>query len=266
MNNNRINKNDFNEKIVVITGAASGIGEACLDYFAKQGSIVIGLDNQEDKILAKEQKLSELGHTGKLYKVDITNKKEIEDAIDDVVSIYGGLDYWINAAGISYIIPFLETSEEIWDRTLDVNLKGQFLCCQVAIKHMIKNNGGAIVNFSSQSGKKGTNEYAAYCSSKAGVIALTQSIAKEFGEYNIRCNDICPGVVYTPMWDKQIEDYARKKKIKSDEVMKTFEQNTPLKRIASLEDVTNLVWFLLSDKSSYMTGQSINLTGGSWMW
>jgi len=125
-------------------------------------------------------------------------------------------------------------------------------------------SGGSIVNFSSQSGKKGTNNYAAYCASKFGIIGLTQSIAVEFAPH-IRCNCICPGVVPTPMWDKQLADYANKRQIADNEVMDRFIKNTPMQRLCEYDDIINLVKFLLGEESSYMTGQSLNLTGGACM-
>lgn len=257
---------EFKNKVVVITGAASGIGEACTKYFANEKAKVIALDFQQEKVNLLAKSLVQMGLQVLGHGVDVSQKNQIEAAINESVHRFGEIDYWVNAAGISRILPFLETTEKIWDDTLNINLKGQFLCCQVAIKHMLNKGKGVIVNFASQSGKKGTNSYAAYCASKAGVIALTQSIAKEFGAYHIRCNDICPGVVYTPMWEKQVADYAKKKGIACKDVVPNFIKDIPLKRLATLEDVTNLVAFLLSEKSSYMTGQSLNLTGGSWMW
>lgn len=257
---------DFKNKTIVITGGASGIGYSILESFAKKGANVAGLDYNGDVIKNIAQKLSQQGYNVSGYKVDVTKKQEIEMAAEDISKKYNGIDYWVNAAGISHIIPFLETSEEIWDSTLNINLKGQFLSCQIAVKHMLLKGKGAIVNISSQSGKKGTNCYAPYCASKAGVIALTQSVAKEFASKNIRCNDICPGVILTPMWDAQVADYAKKKGIAVEEVMPGFIKDIPLKRLGKTEDIVNVVEFLLSDKSSYMTGQSLNITGGSWMW
>lgn len=258
---------DFKNKTLVITGCASGIGYAILKEFVKNKANVAGLDYNDTAIKNIKNEFKTKGYDNvQLYKVNVTNKNEIEDAVKKIYNIYGKIDYWVNAAGISHIVPFLETSEKIWDDTLNVNLKGQFLSCQVAIKYMLKNKKGSIVNISSQSGKKGTNCYAPYCASKAGVIALTQSIAKEFANKNIRCNDICPGVIQTPMWDAQLSDYARKKGIKDEEVMPHFIKDIPLQRLGTTKDIVNVVEFLLSDKSSYMTGQSLNITGGSWMW
>lgn len=253
-------------KVAVVTGGASGIGKACVEALAKAGLQVGLLDYNIELGKQIEEDLKKQGHRVYAYKVDVCKKIDIEAASNSIMEICGHIDIWINCAGISRIIPFLEHTEQIWDQTLDINLKGQFLCCQSAVTHMLKNeNGGSIINFSSQSGKKGTNSYAAYCASKFGVIGLTQSVAMEFADRQIRCNAICPGVAITPMWDKQAVDYARKKGIKEEDVMPEFVKNIPLHRLCTMEDITNMVFFLASDYSSYVTGQAWNLAGGACM-
>ena len=210
------------------------------------------------------QKIRDEGLKALAVSANVTKKDDVFRAADEAEKHLDRLDHWVNCAGYSKIIPFLAQTEEIWDKTLDINLKGTFFCCQAAVTHMME-RGGTIVNFSSSSGKKGTNCYAAYCASKFGIIGLTQSVAAEFAPL-IRCNCICPSVVQTPMWDKQLSDYAAKRNIADEEVMPRFIKNTPMQRLCEYEDVTNLVEFLLSDKSSYMTGQSLNLTGGATMY
>lgn len=250
----------FEGKTVVVTGAGSGIGMAVAKRMAEEGANVALFDMNYE---AADKAAQEIGSKAKAFKVDITSKEQVFTAAEGAVKAFGGIDHWVNCAGYSKIIPFLDHTEEIWDRTLDINLKGTFFCCQAAVTYM--KDKGSIVNFSSQSGKKGTNSYAAYCASKFGIIGLTQSVAAEFAP-QIRCNCICPSVVQTPMWDKQIADYANKKGITVEEVMPRFVSNTPLKRLCYYEDVTNLVVFLLSDNSAYMTGQALNLTGGACMY
>lgn len=252
-------------KVAVVTGAGSGMGKATALRFAEEGANVVAFDLNEDAVKETVEEIKALGKEALAVKVNVSNKDSVFAGAKLAKEKFGGIDIWVNAAGISKILPFLECTEEIWDLTLNVNLKGQFLCCQAAVTHMLA-KGGVIVNFSSESGKKGTNNYQAYCASKFGVIGLTQSIAKEFARANIRCNDICPGVVRTPMWDKQTADYAKKKNITVEEVMPRFESNIPLGRLGSLENATDLVMFLVTKNSSYMTGQSLNLTGGSCMY
>ena len=254
----------FDKKTAVVTGAGSGIGQAVAKRLATEGANVALFDMNIDAAKETEKQIVQAGGKAASFKVDITVKNQVFKATEESSEMFGSIDLWVNCAGYSKIIPFLDHTEEIWDKTIDINLKGTFFCCQAAVTYM-KDHGGNIVNFSSQSGKKGTNSYAAYCSSKFGIIGLTQSVAAEFAPI-IRCNCICPSVVQTPMWDKQIADYAKKKNIKVEEVMPRFINNTPMKRLCHFDDATNLVVFLLSDYSSYMTGQALNLTGGACMY
>ncbi|MCF0238543.1 MAG: SDR family oxidoreductase [Sphaerochaetaceae bacterium] len=254
----------FTNKCAVVTGAGSGIGKAVALSLANKGAKVALLDMNYEATRNVASDICSSGGTAIALKVNVTKKEDVFNATKEAFDTLGAIDHWVNCAGYSKIIPFLDHTEEIWDTTIDINLKGTFLCCQAAVTYM-KDNGGTIVNFSSQSGKKGTNSYAAYCASKFGIIGLTQSVATEFAP-KIRCNCICPSVVLTPMWDKQLSDYATKRHISDDEVMPRFIKNTPMGRLCEYEDVTNLVEFLLSESSSYITGQSLNLTGGSCMY
>lgn len=256
---------EFEGKAAVVTGAGRGIGKAVALRMAEEGAGVALLDMDGDAAAATADEICRNGGNAIAVPTDVTSKTQVFSAAKAAEDTFGAVDIWVNCAGYSRILPFLEHTEEIWDRTLDINLKGMFFCCQAAVTHM-KGHGGSIINFSSQSGKKGTNHYAAYCASKFGVRGLTQSVAVEFAPDKIRCNAICPGVVFTPMWDAQLGDYAKKRHIRDDEVMSRFISNTPLGRLCEYEDVTDLVVFLAGKHSSYMTGQSFNLTGGSCMY
>lgn len=256
----------FKGKKVAVSGAASGIGEAVAMGFAKEGAAVAFMDINREKAdkcaaLAKEKYGTNCIGPG----VDISNKKSVNEAFETVEKIYGGLDIFVNCAGISVIVPMLECTEEVWDKTIDINLKGAFLCMQSAIKIMEKQKSGSVICMSSQSGRVGGSRYQAYCASKFGIIGLVQSAAMEFAKSGIRVNAICPGVVSTPMWDKQAESYAKKRNIKPEEVMPYFESKIPMGRICTLKDVVNAAFFLASDDSSYITGQSINVSGGQIM-
>lgn len=212
-----------------------------------------------------QQEIVENGGCAAYYKVDVTKKAEIEEAADDVEETLGKITSWVNSAGVSRMKPFLECSEELWDLTLDVNLKATFLCCQVAVTKMLSNGGGSIVNMSSLSGKKASSWQTIYCASKFGVQGLSQSIAKEFADQNIRVNTICPGIVHTEMWDRLKYEYAKKRNLDPEEVLPYFEKNIPMHRLVDLQDVIQAAIFLLTDCSSYLTGQSVNLVGGEWM-
>lgn len=256
----------FEGKTVAVTGAASGIGEAVAKAFAKEGADVVFMDLDGAKAaeyaseMNKEYKRNCLG-----VATDVSSKESVEKAFALIEDTYGKLDIFVNCAGISIIVPLLECTEEIWDKTIDVNLKGTFLCLQGAIRIMDKQKSGAVICMSSQSGKVGGSAYQAYCASKFGVIGIVQSAAMEFAKNGIRVNAVCPGVVLTPMWDKQVVSYAKKRNIKPEEVMPYFASRIPMGRIGTLEEVVNTTFFLASDDSAYLTGQSINVAGGQIM-
>lgn len=256
---------NLSDKITVITGGGSGMGAAIAKAFAKRGAKIAIFDLNEQNGIKITNKIINNGGIANFYKVDVTKKDEIQLAVNNVIKKYGKINSWINSAGISKMVPFLKSSEELWDLTINVNLKAVFLCCQIAITEMLKTGGGTIVNMSSLSGKKPSSWQTIYCASKFGVQGLSQSIAKEFADKNIRVNTICPGIVPTEMWEKLKYEYAKKRNLNPDDVMDYFKNNIPMHRLTDLNDVVNAAIFLSTDNSSYLTGQSINLVGGELM-
>lgn len=251
-------------RVAVITGGNSGIGAAIAKAFAEEGAIVaIFARNQETgKKIVDE--ITAAGGNAKFYRTDVTNKSQIESSTQRVLEEYGIINAWVNSAGVCDIMPFLDCDEALWDRAIDVNLKGVFLSCQIAVKAMLE-QGGTIVNISSVSGKKPSSWQTVYCATKFGVQGLSQSIAKEFANTKIRVNNICPSAVWTDMWEQNKYDYARKRNMKPEEVKSYFENATPMKRLVNMREITDAAIFLSTDKSSYMTGQSLNLNGGELM-
>jgi len=186
--------------------------------------------------------------------------------VESLARARGRIDVWVNNAGISRVVPFLECSDDLWDTILRVNLKGAFIGCQTAIRHMLPRRKGVVLNMSSQSGRQGNSNYAAYCASKFGIIGLTQSLAMEFARDGIRVNALCPGVVWTGLWDdRHVGDYGRKRRMKPEEVRPYLESKVPLGRLCTPEDVAQAAVFLASDAASYITGQAINVSGGGVM-
>lgn len=260
-----MNSERMDNSVIVITGAGSGMGAAMAKNFAARGAGIAIFDLDETKGSAVANSITDANGKAVYKKVDVTNKQEVQRAADEAEQELGKITSWINSAGVSKMVPFLKSSEELWDLTINVNLKATFLCCQVAVEKMLEHGGGTILNMSSLSGKKASAWQTIYCASKFGVQGLTQSIAKEFADRNIRVNSICPGIVYTEMWEKLKYEYAQKKSIDPEEVMPYFKKNIPMHRLVDLQDVINAAVFLLTDNSGYLTGQSINLTGGEWM-
>ena len=252
-------------RIAVVTGGGRGIGAELCRAFADEGALVGVLDIRQEEAEQVAEQVREASGQAMAVACDVTDQADVEQAADQVEQELGPLAIWVNNAGVSYILPFLECTEQIWDQTLEVNLKGAFLGCQAAVRRMAPRQSGVIINMSSQSGRVGNSHYAAYCASKFGIIGLTQSLAVEFAAQGIRVNAICPGVVPTPMWDTQIEDYARKRDLKPEEVMSHFESNIPMGRIGKAEEIAQAALFLASDEADYITGQALNVSGGAVM-
>lgn len=255
---------ELNDKTALITGAARGIGKTIALRFAQEGAKIALNDINKESLEDTAREIKKVSRERVIYKrADISKSKEVKELAQYVTEELGVIDILINNAAISQIVSFLDTSEKLWDRTMEVNLKGAFLCCQAVIPGMIKKGKGKIINMSSQSGKRGSKWHTAYCVSKFGIIGLTQSLALELAPYRINVNAVCPGVVFTSLWEEQAADHARREGIEEKEVKENLLKNIPLARLGTPEDVANLVLFLASSRSDYITGQAINLSGGS---
>ena len=256
----------FKGKIALVTGAGRGIGKAIAVRFAREGSdmVVNDIDIEHARVVADE--ISSLGCRALAVKADVSRSTEVEEMREDVEKAYGPrLDILVNNAGIAKILPFTETTEEIWDRIIGVNLKGAFLCCKAFVPWMMEQGHGKIINMSSKSGKVGNSWFAAYCASKFAVIGLTQSLALDLAPHGIHVNAVCPGIVFTPAWDELEKEYARKRGLAVEQAREYLVGKIPLGRPQTPEDVASTAAFLASDESSYMTGQAINVTGGQEM-
>ena len=247
------------EKIAIVTGSASGIGRAIAEKFVQAGAQVAIADINLE--LAKKT-TQNIGSAAMAVKVDVSDKASVEAMVDEVENKLGPIDIFVNNAGVSYITAFLECTEQLWDKTIRINLKGAFNGCQAAIRRMLPRKKGVILNMSSQSGKMGNAQYAAYCASKFGIIGLTQSLAVEFAKEGIRVNALCPGVVFTPLWDAMIGDYAKKRNMQPDQVKPYLENKIPMGRLCTAEDIANTTVFLASDDANYITGHTLAVDGG----
>jgi NAD(P)-dependent dehydrogenase (short-subunit alcohol dehydrogenase family) len=252
-------------RTAVVTGGGSGIGAELCRAIAQEGAQVAVADLRLEAAERVAAEICAAGGRAAAWAMNVADRATVEQAAAGIAERFGPVDIWVNNAGVSYIVPFLKCSDELWDRTLDINLKGAFIGCQVALGQMLPRKQGVILNMSSQSGKIGATQYAAYCASKFGIIGLTQSLALEFARDGIRVNALCPGVVFTALWDGQMADYARKRNMPPSEVRPYLESKIPAGRLCTPEDVARTAVFLASDDAAFITGQAINVSGGAVM-
>ena len=248
---------NLKNKIALVTGARQGMGKSHAIALAKQGAKVVITDINQADCQKVVDEIKDFGGEGIALKLDVSNKSEVDLVVAEIVKKFGQLNILVNNAGIAQFKPFLELSEEDWDKTIDINLKGEFLCAQAAAKLMKgQKEGGVIINIASVAmGQQGIGmpNIAHYCASKGGVAAMTEALAAELAPFNIRVNAIAPGMLETPMIDV----------VKSDpKMMGAMLQRVPLKRVGRPEEVSELVVFLASDSSSYMTGAVVVIDGG----
>jgi NAD(P)-dependent dehydrogenase (short-subunit alcohol dehydrogenase family) len=245
----------FENKIAIITGGSFGIGRAAAIAFAKGGAKAVVADWMEDKEQETLKQIKALGGDAFFVKCDVSNSNDVKAMVEKTIATYGRLDYAFNNAGVEGASAIThECTEENWERTIAVNLKGVWLCMKYELAQMLKQGKGAIVNNASIAGLVGFQGIPAYVASKHGVIGLTQNAALEYAKLGIRVNAVCPGVIRTPMIDR----FTGKKK----EVEKQFENMEPVGRMGQPEEVAEAVIWLCSDASSFVTGDAIPIDGG----
>jgi NAD(P)-dependent dehydrogenase (short-subunit alcohol dehydrogenase family) len=243
-------------QVAIVTGGASGQGRATALLFAREGARVVVGDINNGAEETARLIIREEGGQAAAVKADVSKTAEVRNLVDTAVSRYGRLDKHINNAGATLWKGIEDTTEEEWDRILDINLKGVFLGCKFAIPAMRESGGGSIVNIASGAGLIGLPQHFAYCAAKAGVIHLTKSLALDHGHDNIRINCICPGAVLTPMLGEAIDldDPAQRERM--------ARQNA-LGRIAEPEEIARVSVFLCSKEASFMTGAAMLVDGGN---
>lgn len=256
MNHNNM-FDDLENKVVIVTGARRGMGRSHALSFAKAKAKVVVSDISLQDCQKVAEEIEKLGGQALAMKCDVTQRGEVEQLVKKTVEKFGRVDILVNNAGIAQFMPFLDMTEEAWDRTLDINLKGYFLCAQSAAKEMVRQkSGGAIVNIASVAmGQQGIGflNLAHYCASKGGIVGMTEAMALELAPFNIRVNVVAPGAIDTPMASAVTEDPKAREGTLS---------RIPLHRVGEPEEVSNLVLFLASDAASYMTGSTVVIDGG----
>jgi sorbitol-6-phosphate 2-dehydrogenase len=256
------------DRTAVVTGGGQGLGEAICRRLAAEGARVMVADIVEPNARHVASAIEdETGRQTIPLSVDVTDEQQVASMVDLAVQEFGRLDILVSNAGILFAEGVDEFPSDQWRAVIDVNLYGYFLCAKYAARMMKTQQSGTIIQVNSKSGKKGSYKNSAYAASKFGGIGLTQSIALELAEYNIRVNAVCPGnLLDSPLWvDSLYEQYARKWGITEDQVRQKYIEQVPLGRGCTYEDVCNVVVFLASDHASYLTGQAINVTGGQEM-
>lgn len=242
----------LNGKTAVITGSARGLGRAIALKLAQMGAnIVLNDIPSSDALDQTAKEFESLGYKVAVTRGDVRNIDDVEAMFKTAVDTFGSVDILVNNAGITKDMLMIKMTEKDWDDVLDINLKGAFFCTKVAARIMMKQRSGRIINIASVAGVMGNLGQANYSASKAGLIGLTKSTAKELASRNITCNAVAPGLIQSKMTE-----------VLPDKVRENYLNNIPLGRFGTPEDVANVVGFLASDESSYVTGQVIHIDGG----
>ncbi len=246
-------KFDITDKVAIVTGGSGGIGKAISIKLADAGANVVVVNRNKNQGLKVVKAIKSRDRKAIYCQADISNINDIKNMVNKVVSNFNRIDILVNSAGVNVKKPIIEVTEEEWDKTIDINLKGLFFCCQLVGKIMRKQKYGKIVNIGSIQGENVLPLRSSYIASKGGVKQLTKSFAIEWAKYNINVNTVSPGVVKTPMAKELLTD-----KIWKDVIMKKI----PMRRPCYPEEVANVVLFFVSDAASYITGANLMVDGG----
>ena len=253
----------FSDKVAIVTGGANGIGREIASQLAGEGaSVVVG---DLDITLARKT-VSDITRGGGIaiaVETDVTNRESVRSMVKEAIDFGKRIDLLVNNAGTDIKGSILELTQETWDFLMALNLRGVFLCTQAVAEQMIKQKYGRIVNISSMAGKSGEAFTSPYCATKFGVIGFTQSVALELGKDNVTINAVCPGAVETELIKKSISQTAALGgRTYEEEMFEKFIKLTPLGRMAKPDDVAKAVAFLASDDAAFITGSSLNVSGG----
>ena len=242
----------FENKIVLVTGAGRGIGASIAKRFASEGAeVIVNYSGNDEAAQKTVDEITATGGQAQKYKCSVNDSESVKVMIDEIIKEFGRIDILVNNAGITKDGLMLRMTDEDFDRVIDVNLKGTFNCTKYVSKFMLKQKSGKIINISSVVGLSGNAGQVNYSASKAGIIGITKSAAKELSSRGITVNAVAPGYVDTDMT-----------KVLSDNIRNEILKNIPLQRMGNVEDISNCVAFLASEDASYITGQVISVDGG----
>jgi NAD(P)-dependent dehydrogenase (short-subunit alcohol dehydrogenase family) len=246
----------FENKVALVTGAASGLGLATARAFAESGASVVLADWNQEAAQSAAQELTNKGHKTLAVRCDVSNDAQVEAMVKQTVATFGRLDAAYNNAGVQNVLAeTADTTREDYDRVMGINLQGLWSCMKFELQQMRKQGSGTIVNCSSLGGLVGGAERGIYHAAKHGVIGFTKSAALEYAARGIRINAVCPGLIWTPMADQMVA-------AGQGEALKAIEKSIPMGRVGRPEEIADAVLWLCSDAASYVTGQSISVDGG----
>ena len=242
---------NFENKVAIVTGAASGIGLACARRYATEGATVVGVDRQTTE---GWQAVEELAPKSRLHKLDVTDGAAQKALAQEVAREFGRIDILLTAAGVGDGGPVGMLDEEAWDRVVDINLKGTFLSIKSVLDTMTAQRAGSIITIASVEGINGTEGGSAYNASKGGVILLSKNVAIDYGRMGIRCNAICPGFIETPLLQELLDPMPD---FKAD-----IQREVKMGRLGKPDEIAGAAYFLASDDSTYVTGHALVVDGG----
>jgi NAD(P)-dependent dehydrogenase (short-subunit alcohol dehydrogenase family) len=248
-------------KVAIITGGARGIGRAIATAYAAEGARVADINGREAESVA-----AEIGHDAIGVGVNVTQQASIDAMVSAVVERAGRIDILVNNAGVFEMAPILEITRESYSKQFSVNVEGLLFTLQAVARQMVaQGQGGKIINFASQAGRRGEALVAVYCASKAAVISITQSAGLGLIKHGINVNGIAPGVVDTPMWDVVDAQFAKYENLPLGEKKRQVGLAVPYGRMGRVEDMTGAAVFLASSDADYIVAQTLNVDGGNWM-
>jgi len=242
------------DKVCIVTGGGRGIGEAICKKLAREGAKVVVADLLLDHAQATAGAIQQDGGTAMAIKVDVTILEEVERMVQQTKQTFGRIDVLVNNAGWDKVEPFLDSTEETWDKVLAINLKGVFYTCKTVLPIMIEQAYGKVINIGSDAGRVGSSGEAVYAAAKGGVIAFSKTLAREMARHKINVNVVCPGPADTPLF-QEISSYNPK-------IAGALERAIPLRRLAQPEDIAHAVCYFASDEAAYVTGQTLSVSGG----